>query len=125
MRHLKKRLKINRKSSHRNSMIANMLNSLFKYERIKTTKAKAKLIKPIAEKIITKAKNNTLASKRTVYKYLRRWDMIPKLFDEIGKRYKDRPGGYTRIIKLGFRDSDNAEMVLLELVKEYEEQKSK
>jgi len=124
MRHLKKRLKINRTAAHRDAMIANMLNSLFKYEKIKTTKAKAKLLKPVAEKIITKSKNDTLASRRYVHKYLRRWDLIPKLFNDIGKRYKERPGGYTRIIPLGFRESDNAEMVILELVESYQNKTS-
>ncbi len=124
MRHLKKHIKINRTAAHRKSMISNMLNSLYKYEKIKTTKAKAKLLKPIAEKLITKAKTNTLHSKRQVYKFLKRWDQIPKLFDKIAPRYKERPGGYTRIISLGFRDSDGAEMVYLELVEEFEKSES-
>lgn len=122
MRHLKKRLKINRTSAHRDSMLVNMLNSFLKYERIKTTKAKAKLLKPVIEKIITKAKkDNTLHTKRLVYRYLRKWDMIPKLFEKIAPRYKNRPGGYTRIVPVGFRDSDGAEMVYLELVESYEQ----
>ncbi len=124
MRHLKKKLKINRTTAHRNSMLANMLNSLLKYEKIKTTKAKAKLLKPIIEKIITKAKNNTLHSKRIVYRYLRKWDMIPKLFEKIAPKYKQRPGGYTRIVPIGFRESDNAEMVYLEFVESFEQEES-
>ncbi len=118
MRHLKKRLKLSRKTAHRNAVISNMLNSLFRYEKIKTTKAKAKLLRPIAEKLITKAKKNTLHSKRYVFRYLRRWDMIPKLFNDIAPRYINRPGGYTRIVKLGYRESDGAEMVQIELVEE-------
>lgn len=122
MRHLKKRLKINRTSAHRDAMLVNMLNSFLKYEKIKTTKAKAKLLKPVIEKIITKAKkDNTLHTKRMVYRYLRKWDMIPKLFENIAPRYKNRPGGYTRIVPIGFRDSDGAEMVYLELVESYEQ----
>ncbi|MBN1897679.1 MAG: 50S ribosomal protein L17 [Spirochaetes bacterium] len=121
MRHLRKRIKINRTSAHRNAMIANMINSFLKHEKIKTTRAKAKLIKPVAEKIITRAKTNTLHSRKQIYKVLRRWDMMPKLFEKIAPRFKKRAGGYTRIVPIGPRNSDNAEMVFLEMVETFEE----
>jgi large subunit ribosomal protein L17 len=102
-----------------------MLNSFFKYEKIKTTLPKAKLLKPLAEKIITKAKKNDLHSKRIVFKYLRKWDVIPKIFNEIAPRYKERPGGYTQILRLGYRNSDGAEIALLKLVEEFQKVESK
>ncbi len=118
MRHRKKKLKLNRLPYQRDALIVNMLKSLFKHGKIKTTLAKAKLVKPFAEKIITKSKNNNLAQKRIVASKLRGWELVPKLFNEIGPKFANRPGGYTRIIKLGFRESDSAEMVILELVQE-------
>ncbi len=124
MRHRKKRLKLNRLPSQRNAMLVNMAKSLFLKGRIKTTLAKAKILRPFVEKLITKAKNNTLHSKRIVAQRLRGWDVIPKLFNEIAPKYSNRPGGYTRIIKLGFRNSDSAEMAIIELVQEELKEKS-
>jgi large subunit ribosomal protein L17 len=97
-------------------MMANLVASLIAAEGIVTTEAKAKALRPIAEKVITKAKKGGLHNHRNVVKFLRDREMASKLFDEIGPRYEDRAGGYTRIIKLGPRQGDNAPMARIELV---------
>ncbi len=103
-------------SAHQKAMMANLVASLIAAEGIVTTEAKAKAMRPVAEKMITKAKKGGLHNHRNVVKFLRDREMASKLFDEIGPRYEDRPGGYTRIIKLGPRKGDNAPMARIELV---------
>lgn len=103
-------------SQHQKLMMANLAASLFAAEGITTTEAKAKAVRPIAEKMITKARRGGVHNHRQVVKFLGDREMASKLFDEIGPRYEDRPGGYTRIIKLGPRHGDNAPMARIELV---------
>ena len=103
-------------ASHQKLMMANLVASLVAAEGIVTTEAKAKAVRPIAEKMITKAKKGGLHNHRQVVKFLRDREMASKLFDEIGPRYAERPGGYTRILKLGPRSGDNAPMARIELV---------
>lgn len=103
-------------SAHQKSMMANLVASLIAAEAITTTEAKAKALRPIAEKVITKAKKGGLHNHRQVVSFLRDREMAAKLFDEIGPRYTDRPGGYTRILKVGPRHGDNAPMARIELV---------
>jgi large subunit ribosomal protein L17 len=103
-------------AAHQKAMMANLAASLFAAEAIVTTQAKAKALRPIAEKLITKAKKGGLHNHRQVVAYLRDREMASKLFDDIGPRYEDRPGGYTRILKLGPRQGDSAPMARIELV---------
>ena len=103
-------------SAHQKSMMANLVASLIAAEAITTTEAKAKALRPIAEKMITKAKKGGLHNHRQVVSFLRDREMAAKLFDEIGPRYTDRPGDYTRILKVGPRHGDNAPMARIELV---------
>ncbi|HVE93553.1 MAG TPA: 50S ribosomal protein L17 [Acidimicrobiales bacterium] len=103
-------------AAHQKAMFGNMVASLIAAEAIVTTEAKAKALRPIAEKVITKAKKGGVARQRSVVGFLRDKDMAHKLFDEIGPRYADRNGGYTRILKLGPRHGDNAPMARIELV---------
>ena len=103
-------------TQHQKSMMANLVASLIAAEAITTTEAKAKAMRPIAEKMITKARRGGVHDHRQVVKFLGDREMASKLFDEIGPRYEDRPGGYTRIIKLGPRHGDNAPMARIELV---------
>ena len=116
MRHRHGLRKLNRTSSHRLAMLRNMTVSLLKHEAIKTTLPKAKELRRVAEPIITLGKSPTLANKRLAFDRLRDRDTVVKLFDELGPRYKDRNGGYLRILKFGFRVGDNAPMALVELV---------
>ncbi|CAG0988392.1 50S ribosomal protein L17 [Anaerolineae bacterium] len=116
MRHRVSNRKLNRTSSHRKAMFQNMTNSLLKHEVIKTTLPKAKELRKIAEPLITLSKNATVANRRLAFDRLRDRDIVVKLFDELGPRYKTRNGGYLRILKCGFRDGDNAPMALVELV---------
>ncbi len=116
MRHRHGLRKLNRTSSHRLAMLRNMTVSLLKHEAIRTTLPKAKELRRVAEPIITLGKNPTLANKRAAFNRLRDRDMVVKLFAEIGPRYQSRPGGYTRVLKFGFRQGDNAPMALVELV---------
>jgi len=108
--------RLGRKASHRKALHRNMVTSLFKYERIQTTKAKALEIRRTAEKMITRAKEDSVHNRRIVAKSISDKDILNKLFTEIAPRFTERPGGYTRILKMGFRKGDAAEMVLLELV---------
>lgn len=103
-------------SAHQKALMANLVASLIAAEAIVTTEAKAKAMRPVAEKMITKAKRGGLHNHRQVVKFLRDREMASKLFDEIGPRYADRPGGYTRILKMGPRPGDNAPMARIELV---------
>jgi large subunit ribosomal protein L17 len=116
MRHRHGLRKLNRTSSHRLAMLRNMTVSLLKHEAIKTTLPKAKELRRVAEPIITLGKTNSLANKRLAFNRLRDRDMVVKLFDELGPRYKARNGGYLRILKMGFRQGDNAPMAFVELV---------
>lgn len=108
--------KLGRLSSHRNAMLRNLVTSLLKNERIKTTETRAKEVRSIAEKMITLAKRGDLAARRQVIQVIYDENVVRKLFDNVGPKYVDRPGGYTRIIKLGYRQGDAAKMVVLELV---------
>ncbi|NII85582.1 MULTISPECIES: 50S ribosomal protein L17 [unclassified Pedobacter] len=116
MRHGKKVNHLGRTDSHRKAMLANMATSLIKAKRITTTLAKAKALRTYVEPLITKAKNDTTHSRRTVFSYLQDKEVITILFREVAEKVANRPGGYTRIIKLNNRQGDNAEMALIELV---------
>ena len=116
MRHGKKIIKLGRKSAHRKAMLANMAVSLFEHKRITTTSTKAKALKIFVEPLITKAKNDSVHNRRLCFSKLRNKLGVQILFDEISKKVADRPGGYTRIIKLGNRMGDNASMAMIELV---------
>ena len=116
MRHRHGLRKLNRTSAHRLAMLRNMTNALLKHEVIKTTLPKAKELRRVAEPIITLGKEPSLANKRLAFNRLRDREMVVKLFDELGPRYKARNGGYLRILKFGFRVGDNAPMALVELV---------
>jgi len=116
MRHGNGLRKLNRTSEHRQAMLRNMMNSLLEHEVIKTTVPKAKELRRVVEPMITLAKNPTVANKRLAFDRLRNRDIVSKLFNELGPRFQTRPGGYTRILKMGFRVGDNAPMALVELV---------
>ncbi len=116
MRHGKARRKLNRTSSHRKAMFANMAASLIKHEQIVTTLPKAKEMRPIADKLVTLAKRGTLHARRQAISQIRDVKMVGKLFDELGPRYKDRNGGYTRVMRAGFRYGDNAPLAVIEFV---------
>ncbi len=116
MRHRHGLRKLNRTSSHRLAMLRNMTVSLLKHEAIRTTLPKAKELRRVAEPIITLGKTPTLANKRLAFDRLRDREMVVKLFGELGPRYKNRNGGYLRILKWGFRQGDNAPMALVELM---------
>ncbi|NYE27027.1 50S ribosomal protein L17 [Pigmentiphaga litoralis] len=121
MRHRHGLRKLNRTSSHRQAMFRNMCVSLLTHEAIKTTLPKAKELRRVVEPLITLAKEDTLANKRLAFARLRDRDLVVKLFAEIGPRFKERNGGYTRILKMGFRQGDNAPMAYMELVDRAEE----
>ncbi|MDZ4731339.1 MAG: 50S ribosomal protein L17 [Xanthomonadales bacterium] len=116
MRHLKSGRKLNRNSSHRKAMFRNMATSLFQNEIIKTTVPKAKELRMVAEPLLTLAKEDSVAHRRLAFNRLRDRDVVTKLFNELGPRYVDRPGGYLRILKCGYRSGDNAPMAYVELV---------
>ncbi len=116
MRHRKKGRRFNRSSSHRKAMLSNLCNALIKHEQIKTTLTKAKDLRPVVEKLVTLAKRGGLHARRQAYAYLPEDRVVAKLFDELAARYADRPGGYTRIIKAGFRYGDAAPMAIIEFV---------
>jgi len=116
MRHGHGLRKLNRTSSHRLAMLRNMMNSLLTHETIKTTVPKAKELRRVVEPMITLAKIATVANRRLAFNRLRDRDVVVKLFNELGPRFANRPGGYTRILKMGFRVGDNAPMALVELV---------
>ncbi len=116
MRHQKKRIKLGRTAEHRKALLANQVCSLIEHQRIKTTLAKAKAVRPIAEKMVTLGKKGSLHARRTAFATLRQKDAVKKLFDDIAPRSTDRNGGYTRIVKLGQRKSDSAQMAFIEWV---------
>jgi large subunit ribosomal protein L17 len=116
MRHHRSGKKLGRDSAHRKALYANLTGSLIEHGRIKTTEAKAKAVRPIAEKMITLGRRGDLAARRQALAYLRSQEVVHRLFAEVGPRYADRPGGYLRIVKLGPRPGDGAEMAYLEVV---------
>ncbi len=116
MRHRKSGRQLNRNSSHRQAMFRNMANSLFRYELIKTTLPKAKELRRVAEPLITLSKSDSVEKRRLAFARLRDKEVIGKLFTELGPRYMDRPGGYLRILKCGYRPGDTAPMAYVELV---------
>jgi len=116
MRHGHGLRKLNRTSEHRLAMLRNMMNSLIAHEAIKTTLPKAKELRRVVEPMITLGKQATVANRRLAFSRLRDQASVTKLFADLGPRYKERPGGYTRILKMGFRVGDNAPMALVELV---------
>ncbi|MCC5859733.1 MAG: 50S ribosomal protein L17 [Ectothiorhodospiraceae bacterium] len=116
MRHRKSGRKLNRNSSHRQAMFRNMAASLFEHEAIRTTLPKAKELRRVAEPLITLAKEDSVANRRLAFARLRDKAAVGKLFQELGPRYEQRPGGYMRILKCGFRTGDNAPMAYVELV---------
>src|SRR3982750_1584722 len=116
MRHQKKTVKLGRTAEHRKALLANQVCSLIEHQRIKTTLAKAKAVRPLAEKMVTLGKNGSLHARRTALATLRQKDAVKKLFDDIAPRAADRKGGYTRIVKLGARKSDAAPMAFIEWV---------
>ncbi|MDR3579703.1 MAG: 50S ribosomal protein L17 [Oryzomonas sp.] len=118
MRHNKAGRRLGRKTSHREAMFRNMVTSLLTHEKITTTDAKAKEIRSVAEKMITLGKRGDLHAQRQAASYIREKSVVTKLFSAIAPRYKDRPGGYTRIVKLGIRQGDTAPISLIELVEE-------
>ena len=116
MRHRKAGRKLNRNSSHRDAMFRNMAASLFQHETIRTTVAKAKELRRVAEPLITLAKDDSVAHRRLAFDRIRDRGTVGKLFNELGPRYKARPGGYLRILKCGYRAGDSAPMAIVELV---------
>ena len=116
MRHRQSGRKLNRTSSHRKSLFKNMAQALLKHEQIVTTLPKAKELKRVVEKLITLGKKGNLHSRRLAFNQIRDKDMVSKLFDSLAKRYSDRKGGYTRVLKAGFRYGDSAPMALIELL---------
>jgi large subunit ribosomal protein L17 len=117
MRHRRKGKQLSRSASHRRALLRTMASSLIRHERIETTTGRAKELRPYAERLITLAKRGDLHARRLAAARLRGADVVGKLFEEIGPRFAQRPGGYTRILKLGTRKGDAAEMSLIELVK--------
>ena len=116
MRHLVKGKKLRRNTSHRKALFRNLVTSFLEKERIRTTLAKAKAARPLAEKMITMAKNDTLHARRRALRFIYKKTVVRKLFEELGPRFSERPGGYTRIVKIGPRSGDGAEMAMLELI---------
>jgi len=116
MRHRKAGKKLSRTREHRRALFRNLVTELLEKERVETTIAKAKAIRPLAEKMITLGKRGDLHSRRQALGFIQKKSVVKKLFDEIAPRYQNRPGGYTRIIRTGPRRGDNAEMAIIELV---------
>ncbi len=125
MRHLVKKKKLGRNTAQRRALLRNLVTSFLEKERMRTTLAKAKAAKPLAEKMITLAKKDTLNAKRQALSYIYKKPVVKKLFEELGPRFSERPGGYTRIVKIGPRAGDGAEMAILELVGSEFEKKAK
>lgn len=121
MRHRKSGRQLSRNSSHRKATLQSLTNALFRYEAIKTTVAKAKELRRVAEPLVTRSKIDSVHNRRIVFARLRDKEIVGKLFTELGPRYSERPGGYLRIIKCGYRAGDNAPMAYVELVDRPEE----
>ena len=118
MRHRAKGRQLSRTSSHKKALLANMATSLFRHDRIQTTEAKAKELRPYAERLITLARRGDLHARRLVERKLKDREVTHRLFTELGKRFAARPGGYTRIVKLGHRPGDGADVARIELLSE-------
>ncbi len=116
MRHLVKGKKLRRNTSQRRALLRNLVTSFLEKERIRTTLAKAKAARPLAEKMITLAKKDTIHTRRLALRFIYKKEVVKRLFSEIGPRFSERPGGYTRIVKIGPRSGDGAEMAILELI---------
>lgn len=116
MRHQVKKGMLGRNTAHRRALMRNMVTSFLERERVRTTIAKARSLRPVAEKMITLGKRGTLHARRQALAYMTKEEAVKKLFDDIGPRFKERPGGYTRIVKLDRRAGDGAEMAMIELV---------
>jgi large subunit ribosomal protein L17 len=116
MRHLVRGKRLRRNTAHRRALLRNLVTSFLEKERMRTTLAKAKATRPLAEKMITLAKKDTLHTRRQALRFIYKKTVVKKLFDEIGPRFSERPGGYTRIVKVGPRAGDGADMAILELV---------
>ncbi len=125
MRHLVKKKKLGRNTAQRRALLRNLVTSFLEKERIRTTLAKARVAKPLAEKMITLAKKDTLHAKRQTLRFIYKKPVVKKLFEELGPRFSERPGGYTRIVKIGPRAGDGAEMAILELIGSEFEKKAK
>ena len=125
MRHQRQRYQLSRSASHRKSLLMNLSKEVIEHERIQTTEAKAKAVKPEIEKLITLGKRGDLHARRQAIAQIRDVDMVKKLFDVLGPRYKDRKGGYTRILKAGFRHGDNAAVGVIGVVDRDEDAKGK
>ena len=121
MRHKYSGRKLNRTSSHRTAMFKNMMTSLIEHEEIKTTVPKAKELRGFVERLITISKNDTVAKRRIVYSRIRSKEAVAKLFNDLGPRFKQRPGGYLRILKCGYRAGDKAPMAIVQLVDKKQE----
>ncbi|MDP2479259.1 MAG: 50S ribosomal protein L17 [Candidatus Palauibacterales bacterium] len=115
MRHRKRGRQLSRTASHKQAMLRNMATSLFRHERIRTTEAKAKELRPFAEKLVTLSRTDDVHSRRQVRRHIQDREVLAKLFDDIGPRFEGREGGYTRVLKLGARKGDGAELALIEL----------
>lgn len=116
MRHQVKGRKLRRPTAHRMGMLRNLVTSFLEKERVRTTLAKAKEARPLAEKMITLGKKGTLHARRQVLAFIRKEGVVTKIFDDLGPRFSQRPGGYSRIVKLGLRGGDGAQMAMLELI---------
>lgn len=116
MRHLVKKKKLRRNTAHRKALLRNLVTSFLEKERVTTTLAKAKATRPLAEKMITLAKGDSLHHRRLALRFMYKKGVVKKLFEDIGPRFSERPGGYTRIVKTGHRAGDGAEMAVLELI---------
>jgi large subunit ribosomal protein L17 len=116
MRHRKKVAKLGRDASHRDAMLRNLATDLLKHERVTTTLAKAKAVRPVAERMVTLGKRDTLHARRRAARVIRDKDVLSKVFNVLAPRYAERPGGYTRILRLDTRPGDRAEMAIIELV---------
>ena len=116
MRHRVKSQRLGRNSAQRKALLRNLVTSFLEKERMQTTHARAKAVRPVAEKMITLAKTNTLHTRRRALRYIYKKDVVKKLFEDIGHRFTERPGGYTRIVKIGPRAGDGAEMAMIELI---------
>ena len=125
MKHLVKRKRLRRNTAQRRALLRNLVTSFLEKERIRTTLAKAKAARPLAEKMITLAKKNTLHARRQTLRFIYKEPVVNKLFEELGPRFSERPGGYTRIVKVGPRTGDGAEMAILELIGSEFEKKEK
>jgi large subunit ribosomal protein L17 len=125
MRHGKAGSKLGRTSSHRKAMLRNMVTSFLKYEKIKTTDVKARELKKVAEKMITLGKRGDLHARRQALAFVRDPEVVGKLFSELSERYRQRAGGYTRIIKMGYRTGDNAPLSSIEFIDTVQKKKTK